>query len=172
MPALELLVARLAHFDAALRGAEALSRALDGATVAHDWERFPEALPSLRERLAGGREPADSPWGTYLFLLGAPRTLVGWGGFKGPPSAGAEVELGYSVAPAFEGRGIATAAVRELLRIADAGRDVAAVTAHTLAEPGPSPRVLVKAGFAQEAVLDEGPPGPIWRWRRARPLLG
>lgn len=59
---------------------------------------------------------------------------MGWGGFKGPPTAG-EVELGCSVAPAFAGRGIATAAVEELLRVAARSDEVTAVTAHTLAEP-------------------------------------
>ena len=44
-----------------------------------------------------------------------PRTLVGLGGFKGPPRDGV-LEIGYAVAPDWEGRGIATAATRELLR--------------------------------------------------------
>lgn len=168
-PRLELLTATLEHFDAALLGADALSQALGGAAVARDWERFPEALPALREPLAGG-EPPDATWGTYLFVLREPRTVVGWGGFKGPPTHG-EVELGYSVAPDFEGQGIATTAVWELLRTAAERQDVAAVTAHTLAEAGPSPRVLEKAGFAKKAGPKDEPGRPVWRWRKARPLL-
>lgn len=110
------------------------------------------------------------PGGTYLFVLREPRTLVGWGGFKGPPTKG-DVELGYSVAPAFEGQGIATTAVWELLRTAAGGQNVAAVTAQTPAEPGPSPRVLEKAGFEKEARPKDEPGRPVWRWRKARPLL-
>ena len=62
-----------------------------------------------------------------------PRTLVGWGGFKGPPDADGAVEIGYAVAPAWEGRGVATAAVAELLREAWAAPGVRRVLAHTLA---------------------------------------
>lgn len=164
-PGMDLVVATHAHIAAALIGPEALGHALAGATIAHDWERFPEALPAVGERLAGGGA-TDDPWVTYLFVLREPRTLVGWGGFKGPP-VDEEVELGYSVAPAFEGRGIATAAVLDLLDKAADHPAVAVVTAHTLAEPGPSPRVLQRAGFTRDAM-----PGPVsgravWRWRRA-----
>ena len=132
--------------------------------MADDWERFPQAIPALRERLAA--DPAsDARWGTYLFLLGEPRTLVGWGGFKGPPTAG-EVELGYSVAPAYEGRGLATAAVEELLRLAAGSDVVTAVTAHTLSEPGPSPRVLEKAGFVRDGAPTVQGGRAVWGWRR------
>lgn len=146
-------------------GPQALSHALAGATIAHKWERFPEALPTVGERLAGDG-PTDAPWVTYLFLLHEPRTLVGWGGFKGPPTDG-EVELGYSVAPAFEGRGIATTAVLHLLSKAADHPEVAAVTAHTLAEPGASPRVLERTGFTRQAMPDDVTGRAVWRWRRA-----
>jgi len=96
-------------------------------------------------------------------VAGEPPALVGWGGFKGPPREGA-VELGYAVAPACEGRGLATAAVRAMLEEAFADPGVRSVIAHTLPEPGPSPRVLEKAGFAFVGdVTEHG--RAAWRFR-------
>lgn len=164
-PKMDLVVATHAHIAAALLGPETLGHALAGATIAHDWERFPLALPAVGERLAGGGA-TDAPWVTHLFVLREPRTPVGWGGFKAPPVNG-EVELGYSVAPAFEGRGIATAAVLHLLDKAADHPEVAAVTAHTLAEPDPSPRVLQRAGFTRDAMPGAVSGRAVWRWRRA-----
>ena len=120
--------------------------------MADGWEAFPSALPAARGALAA--DPEGARWGTRLFILDEPRTLVGWGGFKGPPVDGV-VELGYAVAPDFRGRGIAADAV---LADAPARRSrttgVVAVIAHTLAEPGPSTRVLEKTGFLFEGEMD------------------
>ena len=97
-------------------------------------------------------------------MAGEPPELVGWGGFKGPPRDGT-VELGYAVAPAREGRGLATAAVRAMLRDAFADPGVHAVIAHTLPEPGPSPRVLEKAGFTRTGEVTGDHGEPVWRFR-------
>ena len=72
--------------------------------MADGWEAFPEAVPAARG--AWPRIRTAGRWGTRLFILEDPRTLVGWGGFKGPPADGV-VEVGYAVAPDFRGRGIA-----------------------------------------------------------------
>ena len=151
--------------DAALEGAEPLSRALGGCAVADGWEGFPEAVPAARDALA--MDPESARWGTRLFILEEPRTLVGWGGFKGPPVEGV-VELGYAVAPAFRGRGIASDAVLQMLDDAFSVDRVKAVIAHTLATPGPSARVLAKTGFTFEGEMDAGEDGRVWRWRRER----
>jgi RimJ/RimL family protein N-acetyltransferase len=151
--------------DAAVAGPEELSRALGGCAVAEDWEVFPEAVPHTRASLA--KDPGGARWGTRLFVLEEPPTLVGWGGFKGPPADGA-VELGYSVAPEFRRRGIASTAVAQMLDEAFADEGVEAVLAHTLPEAGPSVRVLEKAGFALDGEVPGGPDGSQWRWRRLR----
>src|SRR5215211_3257994 len=109
---MRLVVPDLALLDAAIAGPEALGRALDCA-VADGWEVFPTALGRTRDAVA--EDPARTRWGTRLFVIEEPPTLVGWGGFKGPPRDGV-IELGYAIAPAWRGRGLATAAVRELLR--------------------------------------------------------
>lgn len=159
-----LLIPDLAVLDAALDGDGALGRAL-GCAVADGWAVFPGALERTRDAVAADR--GSIRWGTRFFVVDEPRTIVGWGGFKGPPRDGA-VELGYAVAPAWEGRGVATAAVRELLREAWAAPAVQAVLAHTLAGPRASVRVLEKTGFVHDAAVEHDELGTLWRFRRDR----
>jgi [ribosomal protein S5]-alanine N-acetyltransferase len=163
-PQLELLVADLPTMDAAVASDEALARAI-GCDVAEGWAVFTEALSPTRDELA--ENPDGARWGTRLFVLEEPRTLVGWGGFKGPPADGV-VELGYSVAPAFRGRGIASEAVRQMLDDAFSEDAVEAVVAHTLAQDNPSTRVLERTGFERAAELEDPDAGAVWRWRRDR----
>lgn len=130
-----------------------------GIPVVDGWAGFPEAVPHT---LAAVREQPDQTWGTHLFLAddGA---LVGFGGWKGAPTDGT-AELGYAVAPARQGQGIATAVVAELVtRARRAG--VATVVAHTLAEENASTAVLTKAGFTMTAELTDPDDGPLWRWQ-------
>ena len=63
-------------------------------------------------------------------------------------------ELGYAVAPARQGRGVATAVVRELVRRARAA-GLHMVFAHTLAAESASTSVLAKCGFARVAELTD-----------------
>jgi RimJ/RimL family protein N-acetyltransferase len=117
------------------------------------------------------RKPELFGWWTCIFLLERPRTVCGMGGFKGPPDVDGTVELGYSIAPAFRGQGLATQAAREMLRMAFADLRITAVFAHTLAERNASTRVLEKCGFTKVAEMIVPSEGifPVWRWRIARP---
>ena len=81
-----------------------------GIPVEAGWEGFPEAL---RPTLEDVRRNGADPWGSHLFF-DDDGTLVGFGGFKGPPRDG-EVEIGYAVAPPRQGRGLATAAATALV---------------------------------------------------------
>jgi [ribosomal protein S5]-alanine N-acetyltransferase len=142
--------------DAALAGDEALARAL-GHDVAPGWATFRDALPRTRAALVG--EPV---WGARLFVTDDPPELVGWGGFKGPPTEGV-VELGYEIAAARQGRGLATAATRAMLAEAFADDRVTKVIAHTLPERNASTRVLEKTGFAYDGeVAEDGE--VVWRY--------
>lgn len=162
-----LLVPDLSLLDAAIDGEQALSRALGGYAVAEGWQVFGKALPAARDALA--RDPESSRWGARLFVLADSRTLAGWGGFKGSPADGA-VELGYAVAPALRGEGIASDAVRQMLREAFSHSEVQAVIAHTLSELGPSTKVLEKTGFVHDGQVTNKKDGQLWRWRHGRPL--
>lgn len=150
--------ARVDWLEALLVGDDVFAERF-GIAVASGWVGFPEALP---DALDDARHDPESPWGTHLFFDEADGALVGFGGFKGAPQNG-EVELGYAVAPARQGRGIATAVVAVLVERARAA-GVTTVTAHTLAEENPSTAVLRKNRFARTAELHEPGTGAVWRW--------
>jgi len=163
---MRLVTPDLALLDAAVAGDSALADAL-GCDVAVGWSVFEQAVARTRDAVAA--DPSGTHWGTRLFVLDEPRTLVGWGGFKGSPRDGA-VEIGYAISPSWEGRGLATAAVAELVREAfAAGPEVRTVIAHTLPETGPSVRVLGKSGFVYERVVISAGIGTTWRFRFDRP---
>lgn len=128
--------------------------------VVPGWAGFPHVLPALLE---GARRQDGDPWGSHLIFDGTDGALVGLGGFKGAPAEG-EVEIGYAIAPARQGRGLATAAVGVLIGRA-LGAGVRTVVAHTLAEPNPSTSVLVRHGFRRVGTLHDGDLGrDVWRW--------
>jgi [ribosomal protein S5]-alanine N-acetyltransferase len=163
-----LVNATLATLDAAIDDPPALS-ALLAAELAEGWVGFPEALPRLRRALA--LRP-DSEWATVFFVLEEPRVLVGMGGYKDEPTAEGVVEIGYAIAPAYRGRGLATQAARALVERAFADREVAAVDAHTLGFPSASTRVLEKIGFERIAEASSSEHGPLWHWRIAAHARG
>jgi [ribosomal protein S5]-alanine N-acetyltransferase len=145
--------------DAALAGDDALARVL-GHDVVPGWATFREALPPTRDALT--EHPNGHAWGTRLFVSGDPPELVGWGGFKGPPSDGV-VEVGYEIAEARQGRGLATAATNAMVAEAFADDRVTTVIAHTLPERNASNRVLEKVGFTYAGAADEDGEA-VWRY--------
>lgn len=160
--AIRLVPATVALLDAAIAGDAALGEAL-GCPVVPGWASFREALPVVRAAVAADGDR----WGPRLILAGEPPELVGWGGFKGPPSSGA-VEIGYEIAEGCQGRGLATAAARAMVAEAFAAPAVRAVTAHTLPEPNASNRVLTKVGFQHRGSdVEEGQ--TTWRYELLRP---
>lgn len=161
---IRLIRADASLLDAALAGDAALARAL-GHDVVPGWVTFTGALRPTRDAVAG-RSTAWT-WGTRLFVAGDPPELVGWGGFKGPPRDGA-VEVGYEIAEARRGRGLATEATRAMVEEAFAQEGVAEVIAHTLPERNASVRVLEKTGFAFAGEADEDGER-VWRWSLRRP---
>lgn len=129
--------------------------------VATGWLVFEETRRSLA---AAATRDAVDPWGLHLFF-DDDGTLVGNGGWKGPPVAGI-AELGYAVAPQRRGRGIATSAVRVLLSRAASG-GLRTVVAHTLAQESASTAVLRRSGFTCVSELADPDDGPVWRWERS-----
>lgn len=98
------------------------------------------AVSALHE----GRPPV---WfSLYAFIDNRLDQVVGTGGFKGFP-VDRRVEIGYGVAEELRGKGLATAAVRELLQIAFSDTGVVEVYAETAGDNVPSRRVVEKAGF-------------------------
>ena len=163
---LKLVDGTLALLSAALEGRDALEGLL-GVSVAEGWEGFPDALPIIQASYQ--KNPEGHRWGSLFLIELEVSTLVGFGGFKGSPSADGVVEIGYAIAPAFRRRGLATDAVTEMVQRALADVVVRAVDAHTLGHDNPSTRVLQRTGFRKIAEIDDANDGPIWQWRLERP---
>ena len=143
--------------DAAIEGDEALA-AVIGVAVVPGWATFAGALTQARDRLAA--HPAAADWGTRLFVEAD--ELVGWGGFKGAPVAGS-VEIGYEIAAARQGQGLATAAASAMLQEAFTDSRVTRVIAHTLPERNASNHILEKLDFRWEGdTVERG--RQVWRF--------
>ena len=103
--------------------------------------------------ISEGSRPAVTdrfPWGPWQVRVGDAELVVGGAGFHGEPDAQGNVEIGYGIAPEWQGQGIATRAVEQLLVIA---RGAGARRAVAGTDPAniPSQRVLEKAGFTRVA---------------------
>lgn len=169
---LELVPATAECVRAALDGPRALEAAL-GAAVPATWP--PEYLdaPALEFTLARLAEgPEHAGWWMYFVLLSAAaaaaagsRSLIGSGGYVGPPGADGTVEVGYGIVSDQRRRGYATEATRGLLGHAFAQPAVRRVIAHTLPELEPSIGVLHKCGFR---LTGAGPEPGVIRFELAR----
>jgi RimJ/RimL family protein N-acetyltransferase len=114
-----------------------------GARVPETWPGadFLRMLPRIAE---GVEETSSGAEPTRLVVHVADETLIGETGFHGPPDASGTVEVGYSILPAYRGRGFATEATRALIRAALARPEVRRVTAECLDDNHASLRVLEK----------------------------
>ena len=103
---------------------------------------------------------------TRLYVLDGQR-VVGGGGVKAPPTQDGEVEIGYGMAPAWQGCGLGTQAARGLTEdaLAHGAQRVSACT-----RPGniASWRLLVRIGFVRDGERPDPDDGMLWRWVRER----
>ena len=149
---LDLVAASLLHVDAELAGPKQLARLL-GVVVPKDWpptgvERA--FVEGIRERLARDGQAGTGWYGWYAICRHTalqPSTLVGIGGFFGPPDDSGTVELGFAVLPVFRGRGHATEMVRTLADHALAQPGVERIVADSLVRDRPTQAVLLRNGF-------------------------
>jgi RimJ/RimL family protein N-acetyltransferase len=152
---LRLVPATRATIEAELEGPGRLSAAL-GAKVPSDWppeHHDRETLEFWREQLLA---PGAAGWWLYYAVLAESERpmVVGSVGYKGPPRDGL-VEIGYSVIPSCQRRGLATEACRAVISAAwDRGADV--IVAHTLEHLTPSIGVLAKLGFERTQSTEPG----------------
>lgn len=121
----------------------------------------PEVLTMLGELADAIRmEFAPSAWlivedGAVAGLCSLTRTL----------QAGI-IEIGYGVAPALWGRGVASRAVADLLTWAKTDGRVTAVAAETAVGNVASQKVLLANGFAHTGERTDPEDGPVITWRR------
>lgn len=121
------------------------------------------ALRSLHQLEAG----CPPQWALPLNIVDVPgQRVVGGCTFKGFPISGS-VEIGYGVAPSCQGRGYATAAVRQLLDAAARSRVVEEVFALISHANTASAAVVTRAGFSKgPTVMDEDGESVVrWHWR-------
>lgn len=136
---------------------------LIGSGVPDGWPQFPESIEFTIARLR--EHPDQAQWWMHFFLL-PDSTLIGSGGYVGPPQDGV-VEFGYELAHKFRGQGLGIAAAKAMVAKAAATGAVSMVIAHTLAHENPSTGVLRRLGFAKTRELVDPEDGPIWRWELA-----
>lgn len=161
---LSLIACDLAHYDAMLDGDDALGR-LTGLAVEPDWTGgFDAAVLAGRLRPALANDPARLPWWARLFVHRADRRLIGFGGYKGAPDAEGRVEIGYALAPAYRGAGLARETAAALAHAAFAAPGVNAVIAHTLPEHNASTAVLEAIGLRRDGIVQNPTVGETWRW--------
>lgn len=144
----------------------ALSALLGGVDIAEHWLHFPEAMIWMRDYLR--EHEAELGWWNYLIIHRQDVRLIGTCGYKGPPSFHGEVEIGYEIAEAYQGNGLATEAARALVDHALQFEAVKFVSANTLGEKNASNTLLEKIGFqfvGEEVDIEEG---IIWCWRLER----
>jgi [ribosomal protein S5]-alanine N-acetyltransferase len=149
---LEVVPATVVLLDAELESNDKLASLLN-AHVPDGWppgEYDEPAIKYFRDRLI--EHPDTIGWNAWYALLRPPvgglQILVGAGGFFGPPDRDGMVEIGYSIVPAYEGRGLATELVRALVHHAFSDARVKRIIAHTTEENIGSVKVLERTGFA------------------------
>ncbi|MFJ6984659.1 MULTISPECIES: GNAT family N-acetyltransferase [unclassified Streptomyces] len=111
-----------------------------------------DAAELVREFAAG--DPARPGWFQYAVELTAEGSLVGDVGVRLHEN-GMQAELGFTLAPARQGRGYASEAVRAVLGDLFDGRGLHRVSAECDARNTPSARLLERVGFRREGERPE-----------------
>ena len=146
-----------AYFDSEAKLAELLD-----INIPQKWTEFGE--PAFRwtyDNITKGK--AQLQWWSYLPVLKKENMLVGSCGYKGHPKNGM-VEIGYEVAEAYRGKGLATEIAAALTRFAFQQEGVNKVQAHTLAMENESGTVLKKCGMKLAEEIEDPDDGKLWRW--------
>ncbi len=129
-----------------------------------DWE--PHVLDILEAQYA--RCPEQMAWQRYVAVRDpdGTRTLVGMVGAFWRETAPSECEIGYSVLPPFEGRGLATEAAGALIELIAADERILSVVAHTFPRLAGSVRVMERCGLVFEGPGEEVGTVRYRRWLR------
>ena len=162
---IEIVPCSIAHLEKLIEGTDAFQSTY-GLQVVHGYMPFQGALQYILNQMKDSQ--LWHPWLPYLFVFRPDRALVGLGGFKSVPDSQRRIEIGYSVAPDYQSKGLATSAASQLIEIAFASKLVDCVCAHTLAEPNASTRVLEKCGMTKVSQTVDPDVGNVWRWEILR----
>lgn len=130
-------------------------------------EQFLSASSDFIKSIENARE-AD-PWRFGFGVIHRiDNTLIGMGGFPGPPDSDGVAEIAYGIASAHQGKGYATEVAHALIDFASRDKSVRLLRAHTLAQTNASTRVLEKCGFKKTGeTIDPENNLAVWRWEKA-----
>jgi RimJ/RimL family protein N-acetyltransferase len=103
----------------------------------------------------------DMPWVGYLVLDS--NVIVGAAGFNGKPENNG-IEISYYTFQEYEGKGYATLACKELIKIAKLQNPGLVFYAKTAPEENASTRILRKNGFIYQKVVQDHEIGDAWLW--------
>ena len=130
-----------------------------GVSIPEDWppgEYDRDAMQFFIEKLTEGGSGAVGWYGWYAIRQATqhePATLVGGGGYLGPPDETGTVEIGYSISERWRGQSLAQELVTAL--VDNALRSGATkIIAHTRPDNPASVAVLRKCGFCQALSTD------------------
>ena len=132
-----------------------------GVQLPEDWppgEYDRDAMQFFLERLTEGGPGVVGWYGWYAIRQATqhePATLIGGGGYLGPPDESGTVEVGYSISEQWRGQGLAQELVIALVDNA-LSKGATKVIAHTRPDNPASAAVLQKCGFAQAISNDPG----------------
>ena len=102
------------------------------------------------EHLQQGTDQVQGWYSWYaIHSNGSTRTLIGAGGFLGPPDDKGFVEIGFSIHPDWYGQGFATEMVGELVAFAFEDRRVRGIVGNTTRWNAASCRVFAHLGFEE-----------------------
>ncbi len=160
-PRLLLLAASRALLTAELHKPQYFPMLL-GAVLPADWppgEYDREAMHYFLDQLTAGGRTAAGWYGWYALRKAtddAPRTLIGAGGFMGPPDEAGIAEIGYSIAADWRQQGLATELVAGLVQQAAATGMVRQLLAHTDTDNLASQQVLLRNDFEPTGHAPDG----------------
>ena len=151
MRQMQLVEATNWHRQLFVRSPTSLADAM-GVTLSSGWPVYQDIFLAQ----------CNPEWPFYLFVDEDQSVIIGSGGFTCSPDARGEVQIGYEIAPAFRGQGIATHMMHMVLVRHPQARPIA----FTSENSGPSAAVLRKLGFSSTSChrLEGGV--TVWRWSR------
>jgi len=123
------------------------------------------ASPDFAVQLRSATEPDPWKFG-FATIQKIDNVVIGMCGFAGPPDSDGVVEIAYSIAPDYEGRGYATEAAGALIEFASQSSRVRTISAYTLREINASTHVLEKCGLRKAGELIDSENNPVWRWEK------
>jgi ribosomal-protein-alanine N-acetyltransferase len=123
------------------------------------------ASPDFFAQLQTATEP--DPWKIGFGIVHKiDNVVMGMCGFTSPPDSDGVVEIGYGIAPSYQGKGYASEAAQALADFASRDARVRTVCAHTLAQNNASTRVLEKSGFKKAGEIIDPENNFVWRWEK------